>query len=88
MKYSTGRGTRCKHSTAMEWDEYEKKKRRARFKYSTGKGTTLRHSCGTPLEGDIAEQGNHPDLDFESAEDNKHWKSKRGKGFKKLTADY
>jgi len=88
MKYSTGRGTRCKHSTAMEWDEYEKKKRRSRVKYSTGKGTALRHSCGVLLDGDTAEQGNHLDRGFESAEDNKHRRGKRGKGFKRIIADY
>ena len=27
MKYSTGRGTKVRHSTAMEWEEWEKKKR-------------------------------------------------------------
>ena len=37
MKYSTGRKTRVKYSTAMSWDEYDKKVRRSR--------------SGTPLEG-------------------------------------
>jgi len=46
MKYSTGRKTRLKYSTAMSWDEYEKKIRRSRVKYSTGKGAAARHSCG------------------------------------------
>jgi len=49
VKYSTGRGTRAKHSTAIEWDEYERRKRRGRSKirYSTGRDATLLHSSGT-----------------------------------------
>ncbi|MCK4375680.1 MAG: hypothetical protein KAX19_10135 [Candidatus Brocadiae bacterium] len=49
MKYSTGRGTRVKHSTAMEWDEYERRKRRgrSRLRHSTGRNAALLHSSGT-----------------------------------------
>ncbi|MFH1950350.1 MAG: hypothetical protein ABIL06_01905 [Pseudomonadota bacterium] len=88
MKYSTGRGTRIKHSTAMEWDEYEKKKRHSRVRYSTGKGTALRHSCGVLLDGEIPEQENHPDREPASVEEKNDLKEKGRKGFKRIVADY
>ncbi len=68
MKYSTGRQTRCKHSTAMEWDEYEKKKRRSRVRYSTGRGAAIRHSSGVLLDSEILEQENQSDQAFEPVE--------------------
>ena len=68
MRYSTGRGTRVKHSTAMEWDEYEKKKRRSRIRYSTGKGAALRHACGVLLDEETAEQEIQPDRESASVE--------------------
>ncbi len=46
MKYTTGRGSRCKHSTSMEWDEVEKKQRKTRLKYSTGRNSRIRRICG------------------------------------------
>ncbi len=51
MKYSTGRGTRTKHSTAMEWDEFERKvKKRSRLRHSTGKNAAIGHACGVELD--------------------------------------
>lgn len=51
MKYSTGRGTRAKHSTAMEWDEFERKvKKRSRLRHSTGEKAAIRHACGVELD--------------------------------------
>jgi len=47
--YSTGRGSKVKHSTAMDWDEWakrRKKRRRYSFKYSTGEDGQIRHSTG------------------------------------------
>ena len=87
MKYSTGRGTRCKHSTAMEWDEYEKKKRRSRVRYSTGRGAALRHFSGVLLDDEAVEQENHPARDFVPVKEKKESK-KSEKGFKKIVADY
>ena len=88
MKYSTGRQTRCKHSTAMEWDEYEKKKRRSRVRYSTGRGAALRHCSGVLLDGETPEQENQPDRTFEPAKENKELAKISAKGFKRLMADY
>ena len=51
MKYSTGRGTRMKHSTAMEWSDFESKiKKRSRLKHSTGENAAIRHACGVELD--------------------------------------
>lgn len=51
MKYSTGRGTRCRHSTAMEWSDFERKiKKRSRLKHSTGENAAIRHACGVELD--------------------------------------
>jgi len=89
MKYSTGRGTRCKHSTAMEWGEYEKKKRQSRVRYSTGRGAALRHFSGVLLDGEAVEQVNHLGQDFVPVKDKRESKEKISeKGFKKIVADY
>lgn len=51
MKYSTGRGTRIQHSTAMEWSDFESKiKKRSRLKHSTGEHAAIRHACGVELD--------------------------------------
>jgi len=51
IKRSTGRGTRMKHSTGMEWDELEKaKKKYAPIKHSTSEGSSIRHSTGTEMD--------------------------------------
>ncbi len=50
MKYSTGRGTKVKHSTAMEWEEWEKKKRHPWLRYATSKEATVRHATGTVFD--------------------------------------
>ncbi|MDO9527790.1 MAG: hypothetical protein Q7J27_01380 [Syntrophales bacterium] len=69
MKYSTGRETKVKYSTAMSWDEYEKKIRRSRVKYSTGKGAPVRYSCGIMPDDDSSEQENNsPEREADSEE--------------------
>ena len=90
MKYSTGRGTKAKHSTAMEWDEYEKKKRRrSRVRHSTGRGAVVRHSCGVLLDEEASEQENSLSRDFVPVEKKKESKEKKSeKDFKKVVADY
>ena len=63
MKYSTGRKTRVRYSTAMDWDEYEKKVRCSRVKYSTGRGSALKRSHGAIM-------GDQPEDQKVSPEDN------------------
>ncbi len=73
----------------MEWDEYEKKKRRSRVRYSTGRGAALRHFSGVLLDGEAIEQENHPDQDSVAVEEKKESKERKSaKGFKKIMADY
>lgn len=48
--YSTGRGTKVKHSTAMEWDEWKKKRRIYATKYSTGEDAQIIHSTGREFD--------------------------------------
>jgi len=88
MRYSTGRETKVKYSTAMSWDEYEKKIRRSRVRYSTGKGSALRHSCGALMDDESAEQEIQHDRDSAPVEEKKESKEKSEKDFKKIVADY
>lgn len=51
IKYSTGRGTRVRHSTALEWDDLEKaKKKYSPIKYSTGEDASIRHATGVEFD--------------------------------------
>ena len=53
LRYACGRGTRLRHSTAMEWDELEKKKKKRGYqpiKYSTGENATIKHATGTEFD--------------------------------------
>ena len=61
MKYATGRGTRCKHATSMEWDEVEKKQRKSRLRYSTGRNSRIERICGALLNEKQADKGNKTD---------------------------
>ncbi len=58
MKYATGRGTRCKHSTSMEWDEVEKKQRRTGLRFSTGRNACIRHNCGIAPDEETSDKSN------------------------------
>jgi hypothetical protein len=51
--YSTSRGTRVKHSTAMDWDEWEEKKRKYPVKYATGEDGRITHSTGRELDAKV-----------------------------------
>ena len=51
--YSIGRGSRVKHSTAMEWDEWAKKRRKYSAKYSTGEDGQIIHSTGKEFDGKL-----------------------------------
>jgi len=49
MKYYTGKGARVRHSTAREWDEIEKEKKRSGYqelKHSTGEKPAIKHATG------------------------------------------
>ena len=48
--YSIGRGTRVKHSTAMDWDGWAKKRRIYPIKYSTGEDGKIIHSTGVEFD--------------------------------------
>lgn len=48
--YSTGRGTRVKYSTAMDWDEWARKRRIYPVKHSTGEDGQIIHSTGTEFD--------------------------------------
>ncbi|MEW6674782.1 MAG: hypothetical protein AB1348_01970 [Nitrospirota bacterium] len=53
MKYSTGRGTRVRHSTAREWDELEEEKKRSGYqelKHSTGEKPAIKHATGVQFD--------------------------------------
>ncbi|MBA3062695.1 MAG: hypothetical protein FP833_07080 [Atribacteria sp.] len=53
MKYSTGKYTRVRHSTAREWDEIEKAKKRSGYqelKHSTGEKPAIKHATGTEFD--------------------------------------
>lgn len=53
MKYATGKGTRVRHSTAREWDEMEKAKKRSGYqelKHSTGENPAVKHATGVEFD--------------------------------------
>ncbi len=53
MRHSTGRGTRVRHSTAGEWDEIEKAKKRSGYqelKHSTGENPAVKHATGVEFD--------------------------------------
>jgi len=47
---STGRGTKVRHSTAMDWDEWVKKRRKYPVKYSTSEDGQIKHSTGIEFD--------------------------------------
>lgn len=78
MGFATGRGTRCRHSTSMEWDEVERKQRRTGVRYSTGRGSPIKHSSGALLKNKKGTQKIYTDEDLEFKET-----TKGGKGINK-----
>jgi len=53
MKYSTGKYARVRHSTAREWDEMEKAKKRSGYqelKHSTGENPAVKHATGVEFD--------------------------------------
>jgi len=63
---STGRGTRVKYSTSMDWDEWARKRRIYPTKYSTGEDARIIHSTGAEFDKSVKES------DRKEYEDNKH----------------
>jgi len=55
-RYSIGRGTRVRHSTAMEWDEWKKANRKSPVRYSTSEDGRIRHSTGRAFDQKLKEQ--------------------------------
>jgi len=47
---STGRGTKVKHATAMDWDEWAEKRRKYSVKYATGEDGQITHSTGKEFD--------------------------------------
>ena len=51
IKYSTGRGTRVKHSTGNEFVDLEKRRKRYFLvKHSTGKDSAIKHVTGVEFD--------------------------------------
>lgn len=51
LRKSTGKGTRVRHSTGLEWDDLAKaKKRYTPLRHSTGEDSKIRHSTGTEMD--------------------------------------
>jgi len=51
LKTSTGKGTRVRHSTGLEWDDLARaKKKYTPLKHSTGEDSKIRHSTGTEMD--------------------------------------
>ena len=48
--YATGRGTKVRHSTAMDWDEWKKKRRIYPVKYATGEDGQVIHNTGREFD--------------------------------------
>lgn len=90
MKYSTGRGTRTKHSTAMEWNDLEKKiKKRSRLKHSTGDNAAIKHACGVELDLKAEDMDDAIEAKKrEIAEKNKEASDNFQESFKKVSFDY
>lgn len=51
LRTSTGKGTRVRHSTGLEWDDLAKaKKKYTPLRHSTGEESKIRHSTGTEMD--------------------------------------
>ena len=103
-KCSTGRGTRVKHSTSMDWDEWAEKRRKYPVKYATSEDGQIIHSTGRESDEKVKKArkeyevnkpggAKHPGFTY------KHYKkkdksqsdnNKKGprKSFKKVIIDY
>ncbi len=51
IKYSTGRSTKVKHSTALEWEDLKKQKKKYDpIRHSTGEEAQIKHATGTEFD--------------------------------------
>ena len=53
MKYSTGKHARVRHSTAREWDDMKKAKKRSGYqelKHSAGENPAVKHATGIEFD--------------------------------------
>ena len=72
IKYSTGRGARVRHSTALEWDDLKKKKKKYDpIKHSTGEDAQIRHATGTEFDYKALYKRECEVLDDESQKESK-----------------
>ncbi len=89
IKYSIGRNYRIRHSTSMDWDEWEKKRRKYPVVYSTGEDSRISHSTGKELDRRVKLKL----LEKEMKKSKQKIKKKRDKKsppdtFRKVTIDY
>ena len=70
IKYSTGRGTRMRHSTALEWDDLKKQKKKYDpIKHSTGESSYIRHATGTEFDYKVIYEGENESTDAKDCKD-------------------
>ena len=70
IKYSTGKGTRMRHSIGLEWDDLEKKKKKYNpIKHSTGESSSIRHATGTEFDYKTLYEGENESTDTKDFKD-------------------
>jgi len=88
-KYSIGRDSRVKHSTSMDWDVWEKKRRKYPVKYSTGEDSKMFHSTGREFDRRVRLKFLEEEKKKREQESKKESDKKiPPKPFKKVTIDY
>lgn len=72
IKYSSGKGTRVRHSTGLEWDDLKKKKKKYDpIKHSTGESSFIRHATGTEFDYKALYEGESEALDEKNRKESK-----------------
>ena len=73
IKYSTGKGTRMRHSIGLEWDDLEKRKKKYDpIKHSTGESSSIRHATGTEFDYKTLYERECETLDEENRKESKN----------------
>ena len=89
VKYSIGRDSRVRHSTSMDWDEWEKKRRKYPVEYSTGEDSRIYHSTGREVDKKVRLKLLEEEMKKREQESKKESDKKiPPKPFKKKTIDY
>lgn len=89
MRYATGRGSRVKYSTSMDWDEWGKKRRRYPVKYSTGEDSRILHSTGREVDKKVMIKLLEEEMKKSEEKLKKEGNKKSSyKPLKKMTIDY